>query len=111
MTPAAEKGLPCSGARAWLDHARPISAPPGRHVGAQDNFDLEKSQAGGCMTQQQPKLAAFGTVLGAVPDGTILPSEGQLLAALTEAQRKAIETVHHEERLAALDGERDRQRR
>ena len=43
------------------------------------------------------------TVVGAVSRGAITPSEGQALASLIEVQRKAIETVEIEQRLAAVE--------
>jgi hypothetical protein len=49
-------------------------------------------------------FAAIGVVLSAVADGTITPGEGQTIAALLESQRKSIETVQLEQRLAALEG-------
>jgi hypothetical protein len=47
--------------------------------------------------------AAIGVVLAAVADGTITPSEGQTVAALLEAQRKNIETLLLEARIAAIE--------
>ena len=46
---------------------------------------------------------AIATVVGAVARGSITPSEGQALAALIETQRKAIELVQIEQRLAAVE--------
>ncbi len=51
----------------------------------------------------QDVLGAIATVVGAVGRGAITPSEGQALAALIEIQRKAIETVEIEQRLAAVE--------
>ncbi len=51
----------------------------------------------------QDVLRAITTVVGAVARGTITPSEGQALASLIETQRKAIETVEIEQRLAAVE--------
>ncbi len=51
----------------------------------------------------QDVLEAIATVVGAVARGTITPSEGQALASLIEVQRKAIETVEMEQRLAAVE--------
>jgi len=51
----------------------------------------------------QDVLAGIATVVGAVSRGAITPSEGQALASLIEAQRKAFETVEIEQRLAALE--------
>jgi hypothetical protein len=50
---------------------------------------------------------AIGAVLQSVASGELAPGEGQQLAALLEAQRKSIETVQLEERLAALEARRD----
>jgi hypothetical protein len=38
-----------------------------------------------------------------VANGSITPGEGQTLAALMEAQRKSVETLDLENRLAALE--------
>ena len=51
----------------------------------------------------QGVLEAIATVVGAVARGAITPSEGQALASLIEVQRKAIETVEIEQRLAAVE--------
>ncbi len=51
----------------------------------------------------QDVLGAIATVVGAVARGAITPSEGQALASLIEVQRKAIETVEMEQRLAAVE--------
>ena len=42
-------------------------------------------------------------MVGAVGRGAITTSEGQALASLIEVQRKAIETVEMEQRLAAVE--------
>ena len=55
------------------------------------------------METPQDVLGAIATVVGAVARGAITPSEGQSLASLIEVQRKAIETVEIEQRLAALE--------
>ncbi len=51
----------------------------------------------------QDVLRAIATVVGAVGRGAITPSEGQAFASLIETQRKAIETVEIEQRLAAVE--------
>ena len=51
----------------------------------------------------QDVLQAIATVVSAVARGAITPSEGQALASLIEVQRKAIETVEIEQRLAAVE--------
>ncbi len=51
----------------------------------------------------QDVLKAIATVVGAVAQGAITPSEGQALASLIETQRKAIETVEFEQRLEAVE--------
>ena len=55
------------------------------------------------METPQDVLGAIATVVGAVSRGTIAPSEGQALASLIETQRKAIEIVELERRLAAVE--------
>jgi len=47
--------------------------------------------------------AAMSAVSAAVSDGELSAEEGQSIAALFEAQRRAIETVELEARLAALE--------
>lgn len=47
--------------------------------------------------------AAIGAVVAAVADGALSPEEGQAVAGILEARRKAIETVDIEARLAALE--------
>jgi hypothetical protein len=46
---------------------------------------------------------ATGTILEAVAQGDITPSEGQALAGLVESHRKALETSELEARIAALE--------
>jgi hypothetical protein len=46
---------------------------------------------------------AFGSVLRAVAEGEISPEEGQAIASLLEARRKAIETAEIEARITALE--------
>ncbi len=55
------------------------------------------------METPQDVLGAIATVVGAVSRGAITPSEGEALASLIETQRKAIETVEIEQRLAAVE--------
>jgi hypothetical protein len=50
-------------------------------------------------------LAAVGAVADAVGAGDITPDEGQAVASILEAKRKAIETVDLEARLSALEQE------
>jgi hypothetical protein len=52
----------------------------------------------------QDTTAALGAVVAAVADGTLTPEEAQSVAAVLEAQRKAIETMELERRIAALEG-------
>jgi hypothetical protein len=47
--------------------------------------------------------AALGAVAGAVGRGNLSPEEGSAVAAVLEAQRRAIETQELEQRLAALE--------
>ena len=51
-------------------------------------------------------VAAVGAVADAVGASEITPDEGQAVAAILEAKRKAIETVELESRVAALEQER-----
>ena len=51
-------------------------------------------------------VAAVGAVADAVGAGDITPDEGQAVASILEAKRKAIETVDLEARLSALEQER-----
>lgn len=48
-------------------------------------------------------LAAQGVVIGAVADGELTPDEGQTMATILEAKRKAIETEELERRIATLE--------
>src|SRR5262245_7086507 len=54
----------------------------------------------------QDVVAAVGVVADAVGTGDITPDEGQAVASILEAKRKAIETVELESRVAALEQER-----
>jgi hypothetical protein len=51
-------------------------------------------------------VTALGAVADAVGAGDITPDEGQAVASILEAKRKAIETVDLEARLSALEQER-----
>jgi hypothetical protein len=51
-------------------------------------------------------VAAVGAVADAVGAGEITPDEGQAVASILEAKRKAIETVELEGRVAALEERR-----
>ena len=53
--------------------------------------------------------AALDAVAGAVGRGDVTPDEGSAVAAVLEAQRRAIETAQLEERLAALEAAQPRQ--
>jgi hypothetical protein len=55
-------------------------------------------------------VGALAAVAGAVSGGTISPEEAQAIGALLEVQRRAIETVELEARIAALE-QREEQRR
>ena len=50
---------------------------------------------------------ALGTVAEAVASGAITPDEGQAVAAVLEAQRRAVETADLAERVARLEGALD----
>jgi hypothetical protein len=56
----------------------------------------------------QDVVTAVGVVAVAVGTGDITPDEGQAVASILEAKRKAIETVDLESRVAALEQERRR---
>ena len=47
--------------------------------------------------------AALGAVVAAVADGRLTPEEAQSVAAVLEAQRRAVETLELERRIAALE--------
>jgi hypothetical protein len=49
-------------------------------------------------------LLASGVVVAAVASGEITPTEGQALAGVIEAHRRAIETEEIDKRLTALEG-------
>jgi len=51
-------------------------------------------------------VAAIGAVADAVARGDLTPDEGNAVASILEAKRKAIETVQLESRVAALEKER-----
>jgi hypothetical protein len=51
-------------------------------------------------------VAAVGAIADAVGAGEITPDEGQAVASILEAKRRAIETVDLEARLSALEQER-----
>ena len=51
--------------------------------------------------------AALGAVVAAVADGTLTPEEGQSVSAVLETQRKAIETMDLERRIAALEAAKE----
>jgi hypothetical protein len=60
-------------------------------------LDLPKVETTGGIT------AAIAAVLDAVGTGKITPGEGQALAGLLEAQRKNLETLELEARIAAIE--------
>ncbi len=51
--------------------------------------------------------AALGVVAGAVGRGDVTPDEGSAVAAVLEAQKKAIETQELERRIAALEAAKE----
>ena len=51
-------------------------------------------------------ITAVGAIADAVGAGEITPDEGQAVASILEAKRRAIETVDLEARLSALEQER-----
>jgi hypothetical protein len=48
-------------------------------------------------------VAALGSISAAVASGELTPDEGQAVAAILEGQRRAIETVELEQRIAKLE--------
>jgi len=50
--------------------------------------------------------SAFGAIVAAVARGDLTPEEAAAIGAVLEAQRRAIETADHEQRLSALEAER-----
>ena len=52
-------------------------------------------------------VAALGAVAGAVAAGELSPEEGAAVAGILEAQRRAVETVEMEARIAALEQSRE----
>ncbi len=55
-------------------------------------------------------VAGISTLIGAVANGELTPGEGQALASLIEAQRRTLETEDIEQRLMALEAERNMNR-
>ena len=55
------------------------------------------------MTGAADAVSASSVIIGAVAKGNLTPSEGQVLAALVEVHRKALETEDLERRIAALE--------
>jgi hypothetical protein len=88
----AAKGGDLVAARLVLDRL----APPMRERSIE--LDLpDTGTANGIAEAQQ-------TVLEAVGQGELTPGEGQVLAGILEARRKALETEELERRIAALEG-------
>ena len=52
-------------------------------------------------------VAALGAVAEAVAAGELSPEEGAAVAGILEAQRRAVETVEMEARIAALEQSRE----
>jgi hypothetical protein len=48
-------------------------------------------------------VGAMGPIVGAVGEGTLTPEEGQTLASILDAHRRAIETQQLETRLATIE--------
>ena len=55
------------------------------------------------MTSAADLAAGLGAVVGAVAAGAISPEEGQAVAGIMEAQRRALETCQLEQRMSALE--------
>jgi hypothetical protein len=70
-----------------------VPARRGRPV----RFDLP------AVTTAADLISALGAVLAAVAAGELTPEEGQAVAALVEAKRRAIEITELEGRVAALE--------
>jgi hypothetical protein len=87
---AAERG-DMAAARIVLDRAWPVRR--GRPV----RLELPELRAAADLA------AALGAVASAVALGDLSPEEGSAVAAVLEAQRKAIETQELERRIAALE--------
>jgi hypothetical protein len=54
--------------------------------------------------------AALGAIAHAVGAGQLTPEEGQAVAAVLETQRRALETLELEARIAALEQRQERHR-
>ena len=52
-------------------------------------------------------MTALGSIAAAVARGDLTVEEGQAIAAMLETQRKAIETVELERRIAALEAQHE----
>ena len=55
------------------------------------------------LTSAADLAEGLGAVVGAVAAGTLSPEEGQAVAAIMEAQRRALETTELERRMTALE--------
>lgn len=55
------------------------------------------------ITGAQDIVLALGAVTNAVAMGELTPDEGAALAGVLEAQRRAVETIDHERRIAILE--------
>lgn len=86
------KGGNLMAARLVLDRL----APPARERAIEIDLPDTGTAAGIAEAQQ--------SVLEAVGRGELTPSEGQVLAGILEARRKALETEELERRIAALEG-------
>jgi hypothetical protein len=54
-------------------------------------------------------VGAVGAIVGAVGEGTLTPEEGQTLASILDAHRRAIETQELETRIVAIEAAFDKQ--
>lgn len=52
-------------------------------------------------------LAAQSAIISEMARGEITPQEAQIVTGVVELKRRAIETVEHENRIAALEAARD----
>ena len=58
------------------------------------------------ISRAEDVLQALAAVVAAVADGEVTPEEGQIVSGMLEVQRRTIETVDLEQRLAALEHDR-----
>lgn len=80
-----------------LEAKAPHLAALSKHFGLDERrIDFPLSAVTGCAEAQ-------GAIVEAVAGGNLLPSEGQALSGLVEAQRRAVETTLLEQRIKAIE--------